>query len=181
MVKPQFEQLGKLVFESTNCPVCHSDDSIFMYSKKIREYTMTYVKCNQCQTLYTNPRATVESLRNLYASENFFEGKEDNVNYYSFIEGMPYLSRTAKSRLERVSKFANGKILLEVASAAGFFLKEAKMAGYDVQGVEFSKPMAEWSSKKWEVPFIADSIDLDEQFYFSSPLTRCYGVGMGQK
>ena len=35
--------------------------------------------------------------------------------------------------------------LLEVASAAGFFLAEVKAAGFDAAGVEFSNPMAAYA------------------------------------
>ena len=34
-----------------------------------------------------NPRMTVDSLRTLYDSEEFFEGREENLNYYSFLSG----------------------------------------------------------------------------------------------
>ena len=32
----------------------------------------------------------VDSLRNIYDSEEFFEGREDNINYYSFLSGEEY-------------------------------------------------------------------------------------------
>jgi SAM-dependent methyltransferase len=120
---------------------------------------MHFVLCRECHTLYANPRVSRASLPNLYASQEFFEGKDDNINYYSFTAGEDYLSRTARSRLAQIGKYAKGKKLLEVASAAGFFLKEAKAAGYDAEGIEISKPMAEWASKRWQVPIRAASIE----------------------
>ena len=69
---------------------------------------------------------------------------------------------------QALSKYAQGKRLLEVASAAGFFLAEAKAAGFDAEGVEFSGPMAQYASKRWQVPVTAGSIEeveLDDETY----------------
>ena len=159
MQNPKFETLRKIEFEHTLCPVCESVDATPKHVKKILDYVVRYSQCNVCNALYMNPRVTEKSLKNIYACENFFEGKEDNINYYSFLEGEPYLSRTAKSRLRRIMKHAKGKNLLEVASAAGFFLNQAKLHGFDVQGIEFSGPMAQWSSSRWGIPVTPDSID----------------------
>jgi len=111
---------------------------------------------------------TVDSLRTLYSSKEFFEGRQDNLNYYSFLSGERYLRRTARGRIERFRPFAHGRRLLEVASAAGFFLAEAKIAGFQAEGVEFSEPMAEYASNRWNVPVTAGSIEeveLDEAAY----------------
>ncbi len=159
MPKPQFESLQPVEFEPTNCPVCQNREFSKGYSKTIIGYPIKYVKCRSCASLYTNPRVTDKSLKNIYASSDFFEGKDNNLNYYSFLAGKEYLSRTAKSRLDRISQHTKGRDLLEVASAAGFFLNQAKLAGFNATGVEISKPMAEWASETWNVPVIAESID----------------------
>ena len=157
--KPQFEELGAIEFEATNCPVCGSGKSRPRYTKCVHGYRMNYVVCSRCDSLYANPRATEESLQNIYSSWNFFEGKEKNINYYSFLEGEPYLSRTAASRLDRIECFTKGRDLLEVGSAAGFFLNQAKQRGYNVKGIEISAPMARWASERWEVPVESASIE----------------------
>lgn len=127
--------------------------------KTFQDVELHFGVCSTCSTLYANPRMTVESLRTLYDSEEFFEGKEQNLNYYSFLAGETYLRRTAKGRIDRFKGLAKGKRLLEVASAAGFFLAEAKAAGFDAEGVEFSGPMARYASERWEVPVTAGSIE----------------------
>ena len=174
--KPVFEELKTIEFEETNCPVCGRDEFTPRYKKNILNYEMNYVLCNHCDTLYANPRASEKSLRNIYASENFFEGKEDNINYYSFIEGEPYLSRTAASRLSRIEKYAQGKDLLEVACAAGFFLNQAKKRGFNASGVEFSAPMANWAAEQWDVEIIPESIELVELKESSYDVIASWGV-----
>src|SRR5262249_1027915 len=146
-------------FESTACPVCGATGINRRLNKTVQGIEMHYGACSACNTLYANPRLTVESLRTLYGSEEFFESRENNLNYYSFLSGETYLRRTAPGRIERFSALAPGKRLLEVASAAGFFLAEAKAAGFDAEGVEFSAPMARYASQRWDAPVTAGSIE----------------------
>ncbi len=166
--KPDFEQLGTLTFESSACPVCGGVEIGKHLQKTVQGYEMQYGFCTGCATLYANPRLTVESLRTLYSSSEFFEGDEGNLNYYSFLAGEQYLRRTARGRIDRFRAHAPGRRLLEVASAAGFFLAEAKAAGFECEGIEISGPMAAYASKRWGVPVTAQSIeeaDLGDEKY----------------
>ncbi len=156
---PEFKQLGDMVFEPTACPVCGETKTRRPLRKTFRRHTLHFGTCTSCDTLYMNPRMTRDSLRTVYDSEEFYEGREDNLNYYSFLDGERYLRRTAAGRIERLSRKAKGTKLLEVASAAGFFLAEAKSAGYDAEGIEISRPMAQYASKRWGVPVSGESIE----------------------
>ena len=156
---PQFKPLGALEFEPTACPVCGGREVTRRLEKRYRGLELCFGYCAGCATLYANPRLTVDSLRRLYGSQEFFEGGQDNLNYYSFLSGERYLRRTARGRIERFKEHASGRRLLEAASAAGFFLAEAKDAGFEAEGVEFSGPMAEYASDRWGVPVTAGSIE----------------------
>jgi SAM-dependent methyltransferase len=157
--RPQFQQLRSLEFEPTACPVCGASNTSRTLRKTFRGVELRFGTCARCGTLYANPRMKLDSLRTLYSSEEFFEGRQNNLNYYSFLSGEDYLRRTARGRIERLSTYARGPRLLEVASAAGFFLAEAKAAGYDAEGVEFSQPMAVYAERRWDVPVTAGSIE----------------------
>src|SRR5690606_24055245 len=126
--QPQFERLRSIEFEPASCPVCGANDGKEAFVKLYHGYHVRFCTCPHCDALYTNPRISKESLPNLYASEEFFEGKDNSINYYSFLAGERYLSMTAKTRLKQIGKYAKGKKMLEVASAAGFFLNQAKLA-----------------------------------------------------
>jgi len=148
--------------------VCGDHEVGKRLAKTFQDVELHFGVCARCSTLYADPRMTVESLRTLYDSEEFFEGKESNLNYYSFLSGETYLRRTARGRIERFQAHAPGKRLLEVASAAGFFLAEAKAAGFEAEGVEFSGPMARYAAERWAVPVTAGSIeevDLEAEAY----------------
>ena len=161
-LKPEWKPLRKIEYVSTVCPICKSGRFRLKYSKKIRDIHMCYYVCLECKVLYANPRAAVESLRQIYASSDFFSGGSpggDHLNYHDFIGGEKYLRMTARDRLMRIKKYCSRGKMLEVASAAGFFLAEAKAAGYEVSGVEFSEPLASFASKKWNVSVIPESIE----------------------
>jgi SAM-dependent methyltransferase len=174
--EPQFERLGTVEFEPTRCPVCGADEAGRPLEKTVHGMQIRFVHCAKCRTLYANPRVTVDSLRTIYDSEEFFEGREDNINYYSFLSGEEYLRRTARGRIERFRAYARGTRLLEVASAAGFFLAEAKAAGFDATGVEFSAPMAQYASERWGVPVISGSIEETELESESYDVIASWGV-----
>ncbi|RYP88013.1 class I SAM-dependent methyltransferase [Nocardioides guangzhouensis] len=166
--RPEFRPLTELEFEPTSCPVCGATGVTKPFEKDFQGHRLRFATCTSCGTLYQNPRMTVDSLRTIYDSEEFFEGREKNVNYYSFLSGETYLRRTARGRIERFRPWVPGNRLLEVASAAGFFLAEAKAAGFDAEGVEFSNPMARYAADRWGVPVTAGSIeevDLDPATY----------------
>lgn len=157
--QPDFSPLGRLEFEPTSCPVCSDTDGRKPFFKEFQGERLRFVTCARCKTLYQDPRMTVDALRTIYDSEEFFEGRENNVNYYSFLDGETYLRRTARGRIERLRPWVRGNRLLEVASAAGFFLAEAKDAGFEAEGVEFSNPMAAYAAERWQVPVRAASIE----------------------
>ncbi len=139
--------------------MCGAHEVAQRLQKRFQDVDLHFGVCTTCSTLYADPRMTVDSLRTLYDSEEFFEGREDNLNYYSFLSGETFLRRTARGRIERFRDRAKGTRLLEVASAAGFFLAEAKAAGFEAEGVEFSGPMARYASDRWGVPVTAGSIE----------------------
>lgn len=169
--KPRWQPLQQTTFVDIACPVCESRDAEYRFGKQIVGIEMKYWVCRQCRALYANPRATEECLRSVYGSKEFFAGGtpgEDNIDYYDFIGGEKYLRLTARDRISRIQKHCPRGKLLEVASAAGFFLIEARNAGFDVSGVEFSEPMAKYASERWQIPVVPQSIethDLPQEAY----------------
>ena len=129
---PQWEPLGKLEYTSTPCPVCGAQEGELRCTKQIRDIEMHYYVCAGCRALYANPRATADSLRNLYASKDFFEGSEpggDHLNYFSFLADEPFLRRTARSRIARIRRYCPAGRMLEVASAAGSLSDRSEGSG----------------------------------------------------
>jgi SAM-dependent methyltransferase len=159
---PNWLALGDIQFTQQACPVCKSENGKLFHKKTIAGREMHFWLCDVCDALYSRNPVADSSLRNLFGSKDFFASGQpgaDNIDYYDFIGGEGYLRATARSRISQIKRFKPAGKLLEVASAAGFFLVEARDAGYDAQGVEISSPMAHYASQRWGIPVIGDSIE----------------------
>lgn len=99
---------------------CENTGACFFKPAKQREYTDSYF---------------IEEYKNQY-----------NKTYY---EDEPALRALAKNRLSLLKKYTDGKKLkiLEIGSAAGFFLDEARLEGHSVLGIEISKTESEYANK----------------------------------
>jgi SAM-dependent methyltransferase len=161
--QPDWIDIGELEFLQRNCcPVCASEAGTPLYRKIIAGYQMHFWLCAACDALYARNVVSEGSVERLFGSKDFFAaGKPggDNIDYYDFVGGEKFLRKTARGRISRIKTQRSRGRLLEVASAAGFFLIEAKDAGYEVQGVEISAPMASYASHRWKVPVTAASIE----------------------
>lgn len=161
-IEDLWKPLGKMTFIPANCPVCGAEDAGPRHVKRIRDLEMKYWVCRRCEALYANPRSSVDTLEKIYASKDFYNGSApggDHLDYFDYVAGESYLRLTARGRVRRIQEFCPKGKLLEAAGAAGFFLIEAKLAGFETSGVEFSEPMAKYSSERWGVPVRVGSIE----------------------
>lgn len=147
------------IYEEIKCNLCGSDiykikykptnkafnpEEIFSASGGIRG-TQQIVECKNCGLVYVNPRVKQDVVVKAYANA------VDEL-YVSQEEGR---SATFKKALKLVERYAPGKgTILDIGSAAGFFLNVAREAGWKTYGVEPSKWMTEWGNKKFNVNII---------------------------
>jgi cyclopropane fatty-acyl-phospholipid synthase-like methyltransferase len=67
--------------------------------------------------------------------------------------------RTAARRVTRLARMTTGRRLLDVGTACGFFVEQARMAGFDASGVETSGWAAEWGRTHLHVPITTGTLD----------------------
>lgn len=111
----------------------------FIPHKKFPEY---YGECQHTGVLRYLPAKHRE-----YGDSYFMEEYKSQYKK-SYYEDEPNLRGMAKRRLhnlESVGVSPIGKSLLEIGSAAGFFLDEARRAGYETRGLELSPKEVEYS------------------------------------
>lgn len=135
------------------CPLCGQDNEQVLYEPWNRDIdprtvlsasggvrgTQTIVKCKSCGMIYANPRPAPSVVVESYASS------VDEIYVGAGAAREATFRRCAKILEQFVPK--RGK-LLEVGSAAGFFLKAAREAGWDARGVEPSRWLAEYGIEK---------------------------------
>lgn len=108
--------------------------------------------CRSCGLLFRGPLPTAADLESIYARDYFIRAEGSDANGYS-----DYLSDEAEHRLtakRRVAKLS-GEVppgrLLDVGSAAGFFMDEARSAGWEVHGIDVSPDMSAWGKEKLDL------------------------------
>ncbi len=103
-----------------------------------------YFKCGRCKLIFYT-----KALRSTY-EENYF-GKEYKKQYgKEYLDDKKNISKKMESRMHALRKFLpdfRGKRLLEMGSAAGFFLEIAQKSGFYPEGWEISKKMSKFANK----------------------------------
>lgn len=118
-------------FKNIKCPFCRNSN----IEMKNRNLESNLYKCKKCSTLFRKyflPPFTD------YSSKYFIE---DYKNQYgkTYEEDSSNLSVLAKRRLEKIKKIKPYGKILDIGSAMGFFLKEAREYGYETEGIEISE------------------------------------------
>lgn len=118
------------------CPLCESAD----VEPRLGVGEFSIVRCGDCSARYAWPRPAAAELPGIYTAPEYFGG----ANFY-----LDYLGHEANHRrlaqrvLRQLRRFHRPPArLLDVGSAAGFFLDEARRQGYSVRGVELSPSMS---------------------------------------
>lgn len=155
-----------------NCPLCNSNDFKTLYKrnyniKNIKEELFsarrerkkrtyehnTFLKCNVCGMVYSNPIINPSVVNKLYEKSKYnYKGEEEN------------LKNTYKNFLSDMNQFIKNKQrLLDIGTGNGFFLLEALKQGYkEVYGIEPSKHAVEMADNKIKKNIIQDILKEDQ-------------------
>ncbi len=115
------------------------------------------VRCGACGFLFA-PVASAEELHRLYTTEYFD----------SYPGGQAYDADEAQRRHEAAVRLrwlrthATRGRLLEIGSASGWFLGQARDAGFTVEGIEPAADVAAASTARWDVPVQAATAETAE-------------------
>ena len=143
--------------EHVSCNICGADDAATVYAERYedgtpRDMVRTFrasgdellvdrlVRCRQCGLEYVNPRPRGTDIVEAYS-------QGDDPTYVSQVEARERTFGDAVARIEALQP--GGRRLLDVGTAAGAFLAAARARGWDVEGCEPNRWMAEWGSKHY--------------------------------
>jgi 2-polyprenyl-3-methyl-5-hydroxy-6-metoxy-1,4-benzoquinol methylase len=146
------------VFEEVLCVVCGSDQHEVVhearYAGSTRDPVETFrasgdqllvdrlVRCRECQFQYVSPRLRGDVILTCYA-----EG--DDPLYVSQVDARMRTFLAAIDEIERATGH-KGR-LLDVGTAAGAFVAAAARRGWDAQGCEPNRWLAEWGAKHFGI------------------------------
>src|SRR5262245_29571706 len=127
------------------CILCGGRDRSVMHEKP----PFQIVRCAGCRLVYTVPRLPPEALRAMYQTDYWKSDAAKDFGYTDYVADEPLYVKTFRMRGELVARHRPPPArLLDVGCAAGFALTALRERGYDVRGVELSKPMAELARRR---------------------------------
>ena len=145
--------------EYVPCFLCGADDNEVVYEAR-REHQHTgdlvqkfrasgdellidqLVQCRRCSFQYINPR-----LRGDLILSSYSQGDDP-----AYVSQLTARERTFNRSLKEIDRLAGGKgRLLDVGTAAGAFVAVATRAGWDAEGCEPNRWMAEWGSRHYGI------------------------------
>lgn len=101
--------------------------------------------CDSCGLLFRGDLPTDSDLASIYSQGYFASDRNSGSDGYDDYLGDANEHRmTARKRLVHLNEVTSPGRLLDVGSAAGFFMDEAREYGWEVQGIDISATMVVW-------------------------------------
>jgi 2-polyprenyl-3-methyl-5-hydroxy-6-metoxy-1,4-benzoquinol methylase len=117
-----------------------------------RDQGYEIVECRTCGLRYLYPRPSLQETEELY-SEHYFQSTDAlGRGYEGYTEQADNLRATFRDRLRFLPPRTSGRRLLDVGAAAGYFVEQARLAGWDAEGIEPSKWAAAYARDHVGVP-----------------------------
>lgn len=153
--------------ELSCCPLCGGTDLTTTFSRKVNKIPLAFVSCRACSFLFQNPRMTPQALTDYFSSSTFICSASDGntdlnelLGYDNYFEWDKSYKMTAGLRLNKIHRFVRPPArMLEIGSATGAFLDEARQRGLKVQGLDISSTFAEIATKTYGIDVQVGSIE----------------------
>ncbi|MGQ0712304.1 MAG: class I SAM-dependent methyltransferase [Gemmatimonadaceae bacterium] len=122
------------------CPSCGSGDVAALFVK----HGHTIYRCGACELGFLARMATTQALEALYSASYFTAGGFEG--YPDYVGDEPVHRQQARHYLHDLARVgARAGTLLDIGCAAGFFLDEARRAGWRVGGCDVSDYAARYA------------------------------------
>jgi SAM-dependent methyltransferase len=111
------------------------------------------ISCQACGLTCRRDLPRAEDLEAIY-DHTYFGGPDtpsEPENYLDYLADEDAHRQTARRRLRFVGRWMTPGALLDVGAAAGFFVDEARHAGWDAEGVDVAPSMTEWGRERLRV------------------------------
>ncbi|MBV4450935.1 class I SAM-dependent methyltransferase [Clostridium tyrobutyricum] len=141
-----------------------SNQSTSESGKGIINPIRVWVKCNDCGLVYANPQPSEISMNKYYSiiAEEKFGGIYGDIK-----DRENFLFNMSNIRLDNIKKITNEKLLLDIGTGIGFFVKVALDRGFDAYGLELTKEDCEYAKTHYNLNLIRKnfySFTEDEQY-----------------
>jgi 2-polyprenyl-3-methyl-5-hydroxy-6-metoxy-1,4-benzoquinol methylase len=133
-----------------SCPNCQSSN----YDPVLLKVNFEIVRCRQCELQSVKPMPKPETILVYYQNPTYYKGATEG--YHDYMEMAKVMLPLAERRLSQIEAVlppeAEGRRILDVGCAAGFFLQKAQVRGWEVVGVEVAADMADSARQRLNIP-----------------------------
>ncbi len=140
------------------CLLCGRTDPSVMFTAP----PWRIVKCAGCRLVYTLPRLSPEQIKAMYQTAYWQSDRAKDFGYTDYLADRELYVATYRMRREVITsrKKTPGRVL-DVGSAAGYFLSVMKEIGWECHGIELSEFMAAKSREMFGLPNVTSGSLLD--------------------
>lgn len=132
------------------CLICNSKN--FKAYLNFEEEKANFVRCQDCNLVFLNPQPSPKFLSRHYDEDYIYES-EDEINtklaklFHDELKPNLQLAEMKMDRIEEYTGLDRGRIL-DVGCGVSLFLKEAQMRGWQIFGIEPSKPAVKFVKER---------------------------------
>lgn len=148
--------------EAIKCIFCDQDSDHIV----VRENGYCGKKCLECGLIYISPRPSIGEIKDLYGHD------QANISAQAHIQDGYAKRLYAKRNLQIIRRFVRRGSILEIGAGAGYFLDEARRAGFDVDGIELNSTQAEFIRRQMHIR--CEGKPLDSQSFGSHTFDVVY-------
>jgi 2-polyprenyl-3-methyl-5-hydroxy-6-metoxy-1,4-benzoquinol methylase len=134
--------------EPIACAICAGRDTRHLYAKS----GYGIAACVRCGLVYANPRAPSEKILARYNRDYFWNEYLPSLGAANGTFDLTQFDTRHAPLLRLMAERAPGRRLLEVGCGAGFFLKAAARAGWQVEGIELSDEASRFAVERLQLP-----------------------------
>ena len=125
-----------------HCILCHSSDFRIIHQKN----QWRYLRCLECGLVSLHPKPSPRALMKDY--QDYLPVRGEEVARWEMMM-KPVVDRSA-DLIESRTKAGSGK-LLDIGCGYGFFLREMQSRGWEVEGLEISRPGRRYVRNRWNI------------------------------
>jgi 2-polyprenyl-3-methyl-5-hydroxy-6-metoxy-1,4-benzoquinol methylase len=126
------------------CAICAATETRVLYTKS--GYAIG--RCVRCGLVYANPRAAHEKILARYSRDYFWKEYLPSLGVTGPEFDLARFDVRYGAVLRMLAEHVPGRRLIEAGCGAGFFLKAAARAGWQVTGIELSEEAARFAAER---------------------------------
>jgi len=144
--------VGDVIQNDLQCKICHAHELKVVAIQGRHFQDLTTVICTGCGLVHSYPIPTEEDLSAYYSKQYRSDYKSA---YTPQRKHIARYARNAVSRIKNIKQFTDTNVsLIDVGSGSGEFIYAAKLAGFNVQGIEPHDGYSCYTRKTFDVPVV---------------------------